>query len=210
MGFYNDEIAPRLVSAVCGAPAARERRRRVVPLAEGRVLEIGMGSGHNLPLYDAGKVEFVWGLEPGRTMRKLAAERVRKAPFEVKWLDLPGEEIPLEDGSADTVLTTFTLCTIPDAQAALAQMRRVLKPGGKLLFLEHGESPDALVHLWQRGIEPVWKPLSGGCHVTRKIPKMIEDAGFSVKRMNQGYLPGIAAKLTAFASYEYWGSATQA
>ena len=175
MGFYDHHIAPRIVNLACGLKDAERQRQKVVPRAKGRVLEVGMGSGHNLPFYDPDQVEMVWGLEPGETMRNMARPKAERVPFDVEFLDLPGEEIPLEDDSADTVLTTFTLCTIPDAAAALAQMRRVLKPSGELIFLEHGEAPDERVRRWQHRIEPVWKPLAGGCHITRRIPDMLKD-----------------------------------
>ncbi len=207
MGFYDHHIAPRIVNLACGLKDAERQRLKVVPRAKGRVLEVGMGSGHNLPFYDPDQVEMVWGLEPGETMRNMARPKAERVPFDVEFLDLPGEEIPLDDDSADTVLTTFTLCTIPDAVAALAQMRRVLKPGGELIFLEHGEAPDERVRRWQHRIEPVWKPMAGGCHVTRRIPEMLEDAGFQINDIESGYLPGFAAKLLVFAAYEHWGSA---
>jgi len=208
MGFYDKHIAPRMVDLACSLKDAQRQRRKVVPRAKGRILEIGMGSGHNLAFYDPEKVEMVWGLEPGEAMRKMCQPKAERAPFKVELIDLPGEEIPLEDNSADTVLTTFTLCTIPDAAAALAQMRRVLKPGGELIFLEHGESPDERVRKWQHRIEPFWKPMAGGCHVTRRIPEMIESAGFQIVEMESGYLPGLVGKLLAFAAYEHWGTAT--
>jgi ubiquinone/menaquinone biosynthesis C-methylase UbiE len=177
----------------------------VVPRAEGRVLEIGMGSGLNLPFYDPERVEFVWGLEPSEGMRVKARERLAKAPFDVKWLDLPGEEIPLEDDSADTILLTYTLCTIPDFRAALQQMRRVLKPNGKLLFSEHGAAPDAGVRKWQDRLNPVWKVMAGGCNINREIPQALEEAGFRLQEIDTMYLPGTPA----IAGFQYWGYATQ-
>ncbi len=143
MSFYERYCLPHVINMACGASNIQKQREKVVPLAEGRVLEIGMGSGLNLPFYDKEKVELVWGLEPSEGMRKKAQVRLQQAPFEVRLLDLPGEEISLDDDSVDTVVLTYTLCTIPDWKTALQQMRRVLKPGGTLIFCEHGEAPDS-------------------------------------------------------------------
>ena len=161
MGFYENHVLPRMLHLACSAEPIAKQRQKVVPLAEGRVLEVGMGSGLNIPFYDPTRIEFVWGLEPSQGMRRLAEPRLAKAPFEIKWLSLPGEEIPLEDDSADTVVLTYTLCTIPDFAAALAQIRRVLKPGGRLLFSEHGAAPDRGVRKWQDRINPIWKKFAG-------------------------------------------------
>ncbi|TNE37473.1 MAG: class I SAM-dependent methyltransferase, partial [Alphaproteobacteria bacterium] len=163
MGLYEKHFLPIFINKACSAPPILKQREKVVPFAEGRVLEIGMGSGLNLPYYNPDKVEFVWGLEPSEGMRKKAAPAVEAAAVEVKFLDLPGEEVPLDDKSVDTIVLTYTLCTIPDAMAALAQMRRVLKPGGRLLFSEHGEAPDESVAKWQRRIQPFWGVIGGGC-----------------------------------------------
>lgn len=181
------------------------QRRKVVPRAEGRVLEIGFGAGHNLPYYDASKVTKLWALEPSREMRARAAERLKLSPLDIEFLDLPGEEIPLDDASADTVLVTYTLCTIPDVMTALSGMRRVMKPGGTMIFCEHGEAPDESVRRWQRRITPIWKRIGGGCHVGRAIPKLIRDSGFAITDMETMYLPGTPR----FAGFNYWGSATK-
>ncbi len=206
MGFYDDRILPHVTDLACGAPAILRQREKVVPRAEGRVLEIGMGSGINLRFYDPERVEFVWGLEPSQGMRRKAQANLAKAPFEVKWLDLPGEEVPLEDNSADTVLLTFTLCTIPDFRTALAHMRRVLKPGGKLLFCEHGAAPDESVRRWQDRINPFWKRISGGDNLNRAIPQIVEEAGFKICEVDTMYLPG-GPKIVSF---NYWGYAVEA
>jgi ubiquinone/menaquinone biosynthesis C-methylase UbiE len=204
MGFYENRVLPHLIEMGCGAPPIAKQREKVVPLARGRVLEIGMGSGLNLSFYDPSRVEKVWGLEPSEGMRRMAAARVASAPFEVEWLGLPGEEIPLDDDSADTVLLTYTLCTIPDFRAALAQMRRVLKPGGLLLFSEHGAAPDASVRKWQDRINPLWKKIAGGCNLNRDIPGALEDAGFRIEQLDTLYLP----KTPRIAAFQYWGQAT--
>jgi ubiquinone/menaquinone biosynthesis C-methylase UbiE len=191
-----------MINFACGMKPIRKQREKVVPLAEGRVLEIGMGSGLNIPYYDRDKVEFVWGLEPSEGMRRKARKNVRRAGFHVEWLDLPGEEIPLEDNSVDTILLTYTLCTIPDWRQALRQMRRVMKAGGTLVFCEHGEAPDASVRKWQERLNPAWKKISGGCHLNRPIPGYLEEGGFAIRQMKSMYLPG-----PKVATYNYWGTA---
>ena len=206
MGFYDRNILPFLLNGAMSAKPITYQRKKIVPRAEGRVLEIGFGAGHNLPFYDAQKVTHLWALEPSQEMRAKSSERIGPSPIKPEFLDLPGEQIPLDDESVDTVLVTYTLCTIPDVMKALAGMRRVLKPSGRLLFCEHGEAPDANVRKWQARITPVWKKIGGGCHVGRAIPKMIQEGGFSVQDMETMYLPGTPR----FAGFNYWGSATRA
>lgn len=203
MGFYDDRILPHLIDCTCSVGQIMKLRAQVVPRCEGEVLEVGMGSGINLPFYDASRVSLVYGLEPSPGMRRKAEANLAKSPVPVKWLDLPGEKIPLPDHSVDTVLLTFTLCTIPDTQAALAQMRRVLKPGGRLLFLEHGQSPDPGVRKWQDRITPAWKKIAGGCHLNRPISALLEEAGFTIDELNNLYVP----KTPKIAGYIYQGSA---
>lgn len=198
-------LAP-FINFACTTKPILYQRRKVVPLCEGRVLEVGMGSALNLPYYDPARVEFVWGLEPSAVMRHKARANLRRSPVEVKLIDLPGEQIPLEDNSVDTVLLTYTLCTIPDWQAALQQMRRVLKPGGRLVFTEHGRAPDAGVRRWQERINPVWKKLAGGCNLNRPIPELIEQSGFAVEKLDCMYLPSTPRLL----GYNYWGVARRA
>ncbi|HUF04786.1 MAG TPA: class I SAM-dependent methyltransferase [Aridibacter sp.] len=202
MGLYENYVLPHLINYACGLPAIEEQRKKVVPLAEGRVLEIGMGSGLNLKFYDRQKVDFVWGLEPSKGMRRKAEKQLQSSPVEVRWLDLPGEDVPLEDNSADTVMLTYALCTIPGWLKALGEMRRVLKPGGMLIFCEHGEAPDADVRKWQERINPVWKKIGGGCNLNRKIPSCIEEGGFRIREMESDYVDS-----PKFASFEYWGVA---
>ncbi len=204
MGFYENRILPHMIDLTCGASPILKQREKVVPLAEGRVLEVGMGSGINLQYYDPSKVEFVFGLEPSEGMRRKAQKNLAASPVEVRWLDLPGEEIPLDDKSVDCVVLTFTLCTISDFREALAQMRRVLKPGGTLLFCEHGEARDEAVRRWQSRINPIWKKIAGGCNLNRPIPSCLEDAGFAIAKLETMYLPGTPK----IAGYNYWGSAS--
>lgn len=203
MGIYDKYFLAPFINCACGTKPILYQRKKVVPQCEGRVLEVGMGSALNLPYYDRDKVEFIWGLEPSEAMRDKAIPNIEKSGLDVKLIDLPGEEIPLEDNSVDTVLLTYTLCTIPDWHSALEQMRRVLKPGGKLIFTEHGEAPDASVLKWQNRINPMWKKLAGGCNLNRPIPKLVAEAGFEVKGLDAMYLPS-TPKLFA---YNYWGMA---
>lgn len=203
MSFYEDHLLPHLLHAACGTRPVSRQRARIVPQARGRVLEIGMGSGLNLPHYNPENVELVWGLEPSGAMRRKAAGPVQAAPFDVRWLDFPGEQIPLEANSADTVVLTYTLCTIPDWRRALEQMRRVLKPDGTLLFCEHGEAPDARVRQWQQRINPAWRQIAGGCNINRPISELIEQGGFAIQRIETGYLP----MTPRFLGFNYWGGA---
>jgi ubiquinone/menaquinone biosynthesis C-methylase UbiE len=202
MGFYDDRILPRVINLACSSKPNMKQREKIVPLAEGDVLEIGFGSGLNVPYYDIQKVRKVFGLEPSAGMRELAADRVSASSLAIEFIDLPGEEIPLEENSVDTVLITYTLCTIPNVGAALEGMRRVLKPGGKLLFCEHGKAPDEGVHRWQNKLNPAWSKIAGGCNMNRDIPALIEASGFRISTDERMYIPG-----PRILSYNYWGSA---
>jgi ubiquinone/menaquinone biosynthesis C-methylase UbiE len=190
MSFYEKHCLPHILNFACGMKPIREQRQLVVPHAKGRVLEVGMGSGLNIPYYDKDHVDMVWGLEPSEGMRMKAQPNLSKAPFKVELIDLPGEEIPLNDNSADTVLLTFTLCTIPDWSKALQQMRRVLKPGGELIFCEHGQSPDRNIQIWQDRLNPYWNVFAGGCNLNRPIPELIKKAGFNIQQVDSQYYPG--------------------
>ncbi len=206
MSLYERYLLPHIIGFGCGSESIQMQRGKVVPLAEGRVLEIGIGSGLNIPFYNSEKVDFVWGLEPSEGMRKKARKNLKHSAVEVRWLELPGEEIPLENNSVDTALLTYTLCTIPDWYAALRQIYRVLKPSGKLLFCEHGAAPDKSVLKWQNRFNPVWKIIGGGCHLNRPIPKYISDGGFSIKTMETLYLPNTPK----IAGFNYVGVAEKA
>lgn len=202
MGFYDRHILPHVINLACGVKPIRYQRQKVVPQSEGRVLEVGIGSGLNLPFYDPTRVEKLWGLEPAPEIRRMAEKAAAGSPFPVEFIDLPGETIPLEDNSVDTVVITYTLCTITDAVRALGEMRRVLKPGGQLLFAEHGRAPDASVRRWQDRLTPVWKHIGGGCHLNRDIPKLLEQGGFAIGRLETMYLPGPRPM-----TFNYWGAA---
>ncbi len=202
MGFYNRHIMPNLINGLCGMSEITDQRRKLVPQAEGVVVEVGIGSGHNLPHYDAGKVAKVIGIDPDEHMWKAGRKRVRLSSVPVERVGLSGEQIPLDRHTADTVLVTYSLCTIPDAAAALQEMRRVVKPGGRLLFLEHGAAPEASVRKWQARIDPLWKRIAGGCHSGRPIPNLLEQAGWKIEEMSEGYISGPKP-----LAYNYLGSA---
>jgi len=202
MSFYDDRVLPHLIDLVCSTKPTRKQREKIVHLAEGDVLEIGFGSGLNLPYYDRTTVRKIFGLEPSEGMRRKAQPNVDASGLDVEFIDLPGEEIPLESQSVDTVLVTFTLCSIDDAVAALEGMRRVLKPGGKLLYCEHGASPDDRVRRWQERLNPGWKRVSGGCNMNRDVPGLIESSGFRITTDERMYIPG-----PKVLSYNYWGAA---
>ena len=203
MGFYERVVVPRLINCACGAKDIMRQREKVVPRAGGTVLEIGIGTGLNLPYYDDNKVERLIGLDPSESSWKLAGKRAEALDFEVSFIGLPGEEIPLDSDSVDTVLVTYSLCTIPDPVVALQGMARVLKPGGQLLFCEHGRAPDPGVRRWQDRINPVWRKLLGGCNLNRDIPELLGQGGFSVADLDTDYL----AATPRFAGFNYWGSA---
>ena len=203
MGLYQRYLLPRLVQCACGSPVVDRQRRKVVPRAQGEVLEIGFGSGLNLPHYRRERVTRLWALEPAEGMRALAAPLVAASGLPLHWLDLPGEAVPLPDASVDCVVMTYTLCTIPDAGAALAQIRRVLRPDGRLLFCEHGAAPDAEVRRWQDRLDGPWGRLAGGCHLNREMAPLIASAGFRFGDLQQAYLP----KTPRFAGFNSWGCA---
>lgn len=202
MGFYAERILPHMIDVACSTKPTRKQREKIVPLASGDVLEIGFGSGLNLPFYDRSRVRRVWGLEPSAGMRRKAAPQVASSGLDIELIEFPGEEIPLESDSVDTVLVTYSLCTIADAVTALQGMRRVLKPGGRLLYCEHGRAPDPHVHRWQDRLNPGWSVVAGGCNMNRDIPGLIEAAGFRIKSDERMYIPGIRV-----LSFNYWGSA---
>ena len=205
MGLYGKYVLPRVVHLACSARPKMRQREKLVPLASGRVLEVGMGSGLNLPFYDARRVRKVWGLEPSPEMSKMASAAAEAVAFDVEFVSASSEQIPLDSESFDTVLMTFTLCTIPDAERALREIARVLKQGGQLLFCEHGAAPDAGIRRWQNRIDPLWRRLAGGCHLNRDIPGLIRRGGFEITRMDTMYISGWRP-----ASFNYWGAAAKA
>jgi ubiquinone/menaquinone biosynthesis C-methylase UbiE len=189
MGFYNDIVLPKLCHLAMRNPRLVSYRERIIAAADGRVLEVGIGSGLNLPFYPAAVQEII-GLEPSPRLVAIARKAAQETVCPVTFLEDSAEAIPLGNRSIDTIVTTWTLCSIPRAATALSEMRRVLKPGGRLLFVEHGLAPDEAVRKWQAWLTPAWKRLSGGCHLNRPIRTMIEDAGFHLDQLKTGYMPG--------------------
>jgi ubiquinone/menaquinone biosynthesis C-methylase UbiE len=189
VSVYEKYVLPKLIHWAMRKKIATAERKKFIPLASGTVLEVGVGSGLNLPFYGP-QVQKLYALDPSRELWKMARQRVREAPFPVEFLAASAERIPLEDMSVDTVVTTWTLCTIPDLLPALTEMRRVLKPKGRLIFVEHGHSPDPGVLAWQNRLTPVWKRIGGGCHLNRKIDDLIADAGFDITQIDRGYSRG--------------------
>lgn len=190
MGFYERHVLPHMLDCVCGMKSIADMRAKVVPQAHGVVLEIGIGSGLNFKFYDEKKVKRVIGLDPAGPMLKLARRRAQAVAFPVEFVELGGERIPLPDASVDTVLSTYTLCTIPDPVAALREMRRVLKPCGRLLFCEHGLAPDDDVSKWQHRLDRPWGKFAGGCHLNRDMRAILPAGGFAFERLETGYEPG--------------------
>jgi ubiquinone/menaquinone biosynthesis C-methylase UbiE len=189
MGFYADRVLPRLLDiALTGQEIGRIRARAAAGL-DGQVLEVGFGTGHNVPHYPPA-VTRVQAVDPATRGRKLAASRVAASPVPVEYIGLDGQSLPLDGESVDHVLITWTLCTIPDPAAALAEMRRVLRPGGTLHFAEHGRSPDLGVARWQDRLTPVQRLVFGGCHINRQIDRLIGEAGFRLDRLDTGYMSG--------------------
>jgi len=201
-GFYDKHILPLLLDFACGLKPMRKQREKVVPKAKGKVLEIGMGTGLNLEHYRAENIESLTGLDPALQMHGLALKRLAKTALKLNMIGLPAEKIPLEDDSIDTVVMTYTLCTIPEPLQALKEIRRVLNPSGTLLFCEHGLAPDLKTQRWQEKLQPVWGKLAGGCHLNRDIPRLLQEAGFKFHDIQTMYVPG--PKPFAF---NYWGEA---
>lgn len=201
MSLYDRYVLPRLIDFACGMGEVMKARSKIVPQAHGRTLEIGIGSGLNLEFYDAEKVTSVVGVDPSADMQKLARERAAKITIPVEMIALELGQIKAADASFDSIVCTFTLCTIPDAIAALKEMRRVLKPQGRLLFCEHGLSPDASVVRWQNRLTPIWKPLAGGCHLNRDIPELLRQGGFNIGELDTRYLQGPKAMTYVYSGW---------
>ena len=203
MGFYDRHILPRLIGCACGAKPIAKQRAKITPEASGVVLELGFGSGLNLPFYNAEKVTRVIAVEPSEGMVAQAQVAIAASPIAVEVRFEGAESLSVPDQSVDTVLLTYTLCTVPDAPGALHAARRALKPGGKLLFCEHGLAPDPKVARFQTRLEPLWSRIAGGCRLTRDAPSLIAASGFRLTRTETMYLPGTPR----WAGFNAWGEA---
>jgi ubiquinone/menaquinone biosynthesis C-methylase UbiE len=201
-GWYERHILPFLIDLACGVKPVRRQRAKVVPRAHGRVLEVGIGSGLNMPYYDKSRVAAIVGIDPSPALRRRAEARIARSGIPVEFVGLSAEKIPLPDAIFDSVLITYTLCSIAEPLAALEEMRRVLKPGGRLIFCEHGRAPDASVRRWQDRLTPLWSRFGGGCHLNRDIPALLHAGGFECSDVQTMYLPGPRPM-----TFNYWGEA---
>ena len=202
MSFYDKYILPKFLNCACGSKPINYQEK-IVPLAEGKVLDVGIGSGLNIPYYDKSKIDHLYGLDPSIELLNLAKSLAKKNELEIEFLECGAEAIPLPNDSIDTVVITYTLCTIPDTQLSNQEIMRVLKPNGKLLFCEHGLAPDINIAKWQKRINPIWNKIAGGCNLNRDIPNLIRSSGLKISNMEEMYLPSTPK----FAGYNYWGVA---
>ena len=203
MSLYEKYVLPKFLNCACGSKPVARQREKVVPLAEGKVLEIGIGSGLNLPFYDKTKVDEIWGLDPSEELSEMARAVAIQEGMEVNFISSGAEEIPLPDDHFDSVLITYTMCTIPEVMRANTEIRRVLKNQGKMIFCEHGASPDDNIRKWQKRINPFWGMIAGGCNIDRNIPSLIQDSGFDIIEIEEMYLPNTPK----IAGYNFWGYA---
>jgi len=203
MSLYDKYVLPKFLNCACGSKPVEYQRKKVVPNAEGIVLEVGIGSGLNLPFYDNSKVTQIWGLDPSEELSSMAKETAKNLDIDVKFISGGAEDIPLPDNYFDTALVTYTMCTIPEVIRANIEIKRVLKNTGKLIFCEHGKAPDLNIAKWQSRIDAIWGKLAGGCHLNRDIPSLLEDSGYKIIELDQMYLPSTPK----VAGYNYWGFA---
>ena len=203
MSLYEKYVLPKFLNCACGSKPVARQREKVVPLAEGKVLEIGIGSGLNLPFYDKTKVDEIWGLDPSEELSEMARAVAIQEGMEVNFISSGAEEIPLPDDHFDSVLITYTMCTIPEVIRANTEIRRVLKNQGKMIFCEHGAAPDDNIRKWQKRINPFWGMIAGGCNIDRNIPSLIQDSGFDIIEIEEMYLPNTPK----IAGYNFWGYA---
>lgn len=202
-GWWERVMVPKLIGCACAQPQIMKARSRIVPQADGDVLELGCGGGINMAFYDPERLKSFSGIDPSAGLLDRSRAAAQAIGIDADIRGGVGEAIPFSSKSFDTVLCTFTLCSVDDQKAVLSEMRRVLRPGGKLLFLEHGSAPDESVRKWQRRIEPVWKRIGGNCHLTRPIISAYENAGFSITKGDRGYMP----KSPRPFSWIEWGEA---
>jgi ubiquinone/menaquinone biosynthesis C-methylase UbiE len=204
MSFYEKYILPRFLNCACASEPITYQRKKVVPLAEGKILEVGIGSGLNLPFYNKSKIIEIWGIDPSEELNAMAKRVATEENINVKFITSSAEDIPFPNNYFDTVLITYTMCTIPSVLKANEEMRRVLKSGGKMIFCEHGASPDESIKKWQKRLNSIWGKIAGGCNINRDIPMLIKSSGFKIVMMDEMYLP----KTPKIAGYNYWGYAT--
>jgi ubiquinone/menaquinone biosynthesis C-methylase UbiE len=203
LSFYNKYILPKVLNCACASKPINYQRDKIVPLAEGVVLDIGIGSGLNIPFYNKTKIKQLYGLDPSKELLDIAKSVAKKENLEIEFLECGAESIPLPGKSIDTVLITYTMCTISDVALSNSEIIRVLKDDGKLLFCEHGLAPDKNIAKWQKRINPLWSKIAGGCNLNRDIPNLISSSGFKISNMEEMYLPSTPK----FAGYNYWGVA---
>ena len=203
MGIYEKYILPRFLNCACSSKQITYQRKKVIPLAEGKILEVGIGSGLNIPFYDKSKIIELWGIDPSKELNIMAKNVAKSEELNVNFITSSAEEIPLPDNYFDTVLITYTMCTIPEVIKANNEIRRVLKNDGKLIFCEHGLSPDQNIEKWQNRINTFWSKIAGGCNINRNIPELIKKSGFRVVEIEEMYIP----KTPKIAGYNYWGYA---
>ena len=203
--WWDEHGVPRLIKFACGCPQVMKLRSMVVPMARGDVFEVGCGGGINQQFYNSSAITRYCGIDPGGKLLDYAKEEAEKKGWPADIRNGVGEDIPFESNSFDTVVCTYTMCSVADQQQVVQEMKRILKPGGKLLFLEHGRAPDADVAKWQDRIEPIWKPLAGGCHLTRPITSAVSEGGFVVEQMGERYTP----KTPRPVGWMEWGIGTK-
>ena len=202
MGLYEKYILPNAIDWACKQKSSMKQREKVIPLASGNVLEIGIGSGLNLAFYDKSNVNHLTAIDPSVDIWKKNNVDIKNLSFEFDFIKAFSENIPADNNSFDTVVITYTLCSIKDTTKAFDEIRRVLKKNGKLIFCEHGKAPDIVIERWQNIINPFWKKIGGGCNLNRDIPLLIENNGLKIKEIEQMYIPGWKP-----ASFNYWGIA---
>ena len=202
MGLYKKYVLPELIVSACKQKPNRRQREKIIPLATGNILEIGIGSGLNLPYYDDEQVNHLMAIDPSIDVWKKNKIDPKDLRFDFEFIQASAEDIPGDSHSFDTVVITYTLCSIRDTEKAFEEIRRVLKPNGKLVFCEHGKAPDKAIERWQNFINPVWKQFAGGCNLNRDIPLIIENNGLIINKLETMYLPGWKP-----GSFNYWGTA---
>jgi len=202
MGLYSKYILPKAIDWACSQKPTMKQREKLIPFADGKILEVGIGSGLNLPFYNKEHVKHLTAIDPSEEVWKKNTIDTKSLPFDFEFIKAFSEDIPADTHSFDTVVITYSLCSIPDSYKAFEEIRRVLKPNGKLLFCEHGKAPDKAVQKWQNRINPLWKRIGGGCNLNRDIPFLIKDNGFKINSIDSMYIPG-----WKIASFNYWGFA---